>query len=169
MMRLEAARCAYLPPSMVEIGEVDTVNRMVDVCIYPDNHVSHLAGRSAEDVGKHAELSMQPGVQHILASQLAGQVFEQSEHSTPQNDDSLMRKTQVLKHAVWAQCIKEPGNLRTRKVVSDMIGPEADGSKIRVEEIREKKADKADKAEQAGNRGSGLVPGLTSGLTSTSH
>jgi hypothetical protein len=119
-IRLEAAKSLYLPPSMVEVGEVDSATRMVDVCIYPDNHLSNTADRSAEAV-KHRELALQPGVQHVLASQLAAQVFEYNktvEHNNP------MRDTEVLKHVVWAQCIKEPANARTCQVVAGMVsGP----------------------------------------------
>eukprot|EP00802_Teleaulax_amphioxeia_P001668 Tamp_01670.p1 GENE.Tamp_01670~~Tamp_01670.p1 ORF type:complete len:1639 (-),score=327.70 Tamp_01670:137-4411(-) len=150
-IRLEAAKCIYLPASMVEVGEVDSVTRMVDVCIYPDNHLSRASGRSGEDDAKHRELAMQPGVQHVLASQLAGQVFE---HSKSADHSNPMRDTEVLKHVVWAQCLKEPANLRTREVVAAMIGAEDVGAEAPVQEIADPRAE----AElQAGNRGVGLT------------
>ena len=129
-MRLEVAHCAHLPPSMVEIGEVDHANRMVDVCIYPGNHLSRLTGGlSAGDQVKNGEvelngegeLSKVPGMQHIWASQLAWQVFQQGNTGTATNP---MLSTVILRHAVWAQCIKEPGNPRTQMVVADMLRPQ---------------------------------------------
>ena len=107
-MRQETGKCMYVPTSFVEIGQIDEMHRMVDICIHPHNQLR----KNESSAG-----GFYPGVQHTLASQLVSQVFDHAgANETP------IRKMQVLKHVVWAQCIKEPGTAKTRDVVAGMMG-----------------------------------------------